>query len=113
MTVPVDTVDAYLAGLTPLRRQRLSDLRALVHTVAPDVGESIEWKMPVYRCGERYVATASQKNYVSVYIGQDGVNAVLAAVQGMKAGKGCLNIGDTTDLPLAAIEAALRMKFGR
>ncbi len=58
MTAPVDTVDAYLAGLTPLRRQRLSDLRALVDTVAPDVG-------------------------------------------------------DTTDLPLAAIEAALRTKFRR
>ena len=105
-------VDAYIAAAVPLRRERLQALRDLIHAVAPDVAESIEWKMPVYRLGTEYLAIASQKSYLSIYFGAENVGAILAAVPGLKGGKGCLNIGDRTPLPLAALEPAIRRRLG-
>jgi uncharacterized protein YdhG (YjbR/CyaY superfamily) len=104
-------VDAYIAAQTPLRRERLTALRDAIHRAAPDVAESIEWKMPIYRRGERFIGTASQKQYLSVYIGQEAVAAVLAAAPGLKSGKGCLNITDTKPLPLDALAEQIAKKF--
>ncbi len=101
-------IDAYIAAAPPKRAERLIALRDAVHRAVPGVTESIEWKMPVYRFGENYVATAAQKNYLSVYIG--AVEAAgIAAASGLKGGKGCLNITDSRPLPVELIEAA----FGR
>lgn len=93
------TVDDYIAAAPPLRAQRLSLIRAIAHRVLSDVAESIEWRMPVFRVGERYFAVASQKSYLSLYIGKVQVDALTAAVPGLKSGKGCLNITDTAALP--------------
>ena len=105
-------VDAYIAATPPLRQERLSALRALIHRIAPDVVESTDWRMPVYRTGERYVATASQKNYLSVYLGnEDGVAALIAAVPGLKGGKNCLNITDRIPLPMEQLEPVIRRQL--
>ena len=106
------SVDDYIAAAPPLRAARLAAIRAIVHRVAPGIAESIEWKMPVYRLGERYLATASQKSYLSLYIGKAQVDALAAAVPGLKAGKGCLNITDTRPLPPdELLEAAIRRRL--
>lgn len=102
-------VDSYVAALSPDRRVRVTAVRALVHRIAPGVTERIEWKMPVFAIGDRWVAVASQKSYVSVYLGTDGdVAAVLASDPLLKGGKACVNIPDRADLPLLALEPAIR-----
>lgn len=103
------SVDAYLDGLPPPRRERVAAVRALVHAIAPDVVERIEWKMPVFGRGDRWVAVANQKSYVSVYLGTTGDAAVVIAVDPMlKGGKACVNIPDRAALPMAALELAIR-----
>ena len=103
------SVDAYLEALPALRRERVAALRALIHAVAPDVVERIEWKMPVFGRGERWVAVASQKSYVSVYLRSEAAAAaVIATDPKLKGGKACVNIPDRADLPLAALETAIR-----
>src|SRR3954471_8525392 len=106
------TVDDYIAAAPPLRAERLSAIRTMVHRVVPGVVESIEWKMPVFRLGDRYFATASQKSYLSLYIGKTQVDAIVAAVPGLKSGKGCLNITDRTPLPPdALLEEVIRRRL--
>jgi uncharacterized protein YdhG (YjbR/CyaY superfamily) len=103
------TVDAYLATLSPERQARVAAVRDLVHRVAPGVVERIDWKMPVFAIGDRWVAVASQKSYISVYLGTSGdVASVLASDPLLKGGKACVNIPDRADLPLAALEPAIR-----
>ena len=103
------SVDAYLDGLSPLRRERVAALRSLVHQIAPDVVERIEWKMPVFGRGDRWVAVASQKSYISVYLRcEAGAATVIASAPGLKGGKGCVNITDRVAMPLAALEQAIR-----
>ncbi len=102
-------VDAYIAALDPLRRERLESLRTLVHSLYPDVAERIEWKMPVFSRGDVWVATASQKSCVSVYLHNEGGAAAIAASDPkLKHGKGCLNIPDRAELPLAALAPVIR-----
>ena len=105
-------VDAYIAAAPPLRRERLDTLRALVHRAVPHAVESLDWRIPVFRVGERYVAMASQKNYLSVYLGHnEGLAAIIAAVPGLKCGKGCLNVTDRTPLPLDLLEPVIRQRL--
>ena len=102
-------VDAYIAALEPLRRERLTALRELIHAVVPEVTERINWRMPVFGIGDRWVAVASQKSYVSVYLGsQSEAAAIVAADPKLKGGKACVNIPDRAELPLAALGAAIR-----
>ncbi len=106
------TVDDYIAATPPTRQERLRAIRAIVHRIAPQVAESIELKMPVYRVGEAYFATASQKSYLSLYIGKPQVEAMVAAVPSLKHGGGCLNIPDRTPLPSEALlEDAIRQRL--
>jgi uncharacterized protein YdhG (YjbR/CyaY superfamily) len=105
-------VDAYIAALDPLRRERLSALRALIHAQHPDIAERIEWKMPVFSRGDAWIATASQKSYVSVYLRcMEGAAAIAATDPKLKNGKGCLNIPDRADVPLAALAPVIRERL--
>lgn len=104
-------VTAYIAAAG--RRERLETLRALIHAAVPDVAESIEWQMPVFRRGAHWVAMADRAAYLSVYL-QDAplVDAIAAGDPRLKRGKACLNIPDRADLPLAGLEAAFRQLLG-
>ena len=101
-------VDAYIAALPALRRERLEAARRSIHAQFGDVGESIEWKMPVFRRGEAYVGVASQKSYVSVYLGcSDTARRLMASDPQLKGGKACVNITDSTPWPEAALPDAI------
>ncbi len=101
-------VDAYIAAAPPLRRERLEALRALVHRLAPDVEEVIEYRMPLFRRGDKWIAMASQKSCLSVYLHcQPHAAAIVATDPRLKGGKGCVNIVDSANLPLAALEPAI------
>jgi uncharacterized protein YdhG (YjbR/CyaY superfamily) len=105
-------VDAYIEVLEPLRRDRLTAIRALVHSLYPDVSERIDWKMPVFSRGKQWIAAASQKSYVSVYLRSvDGVASIVAGDKRLKSGKGCLNIPDSADMPLAALAPIIRERL--
>jgi len=107
-------VDAYIAALEPLRRERLEALRALIHAQHPDIAERIEWKMPVFGRGEAWVAVASQKSYISVYLRcVEGAAAIAATDPRLKNGKGCLNIPDRAEVPLAALAPVIRDRLQR
>lgn len=85
-------------------------MRAAVHAAFPDVAESIEWKMSVFRRGpDRWIAVASQKSYVSVYLRSVEWAAKIAAGDPkLGHGKGCVNIRDTVAMPVAALAEAVR-----
>lgn len=106
-------IDTYIAALPPLRAERLAALRTLIHKVEPDVVEGFDWAMPVFRLGERWVAMASKKSYVSVYLGTEAqAAAVIASDPKLKGGKACVNISDRAELPLAALAPAIRQALG-
>lgn len=106
-------VDAYIAAAEPLRRERMEAVRALIRDVAPDAREDIEWTMPIFRHGDKWVGMGNQKSYLSVYLGCAPLaQAVVATDPNLKGGKACVNIGDRVALPLAALRPAIAEALG-
>ena len=107
--MPATDVDGYLEGLTAERRDRVAAVRTIVRETYPDIAEGIEWKMPVFRRGDRWIAVASQKSYVSLYLGCEPLAARVAASDpGLRHGKGCVNVRDSVAMPIEALRPVIR-----
>ena len=60
-------IDAYLARVQPFARPILEHVRERVHTVVPDVEETLKWSMPAYtRNGAILLITAAFKSHVAL-----------------------------------------------
>ena len=65
MTSRAATISEYLEELPPDRRAALSELRTLIHRVAPKTVEAMKYGLPSF--GE-LCALASQKNYMALCV---------------------------------------------
>jgi uncharacterized protein YdhG (YjbR/CyaY superfamily) len=102
-------VDAYLEGLEPERRAALETLRALVFRVAPELVETMRYRMPTYEHkGEMVCAFASQKHYISLYMDVEIVEQHKAELVGLNIGKSCIRFRRIEQLPIETIETMLR-----
>ena len=100
------TVSQYLKELPSDRRAALSELRALIHRVAPGTVEAMQYGTPVF--GD-LCAVASQKHYMALYVCEsDLVKAHLAQLGKVSCGKGCIRFKRLTDLNLKSVESILR-----
>jgi hypothetical protein len=104
-------VDAYVASLDEPRRTKVAAAIAIIRSAGAGAHEGVEWKMPVFRKGDLYVAIANQKNYVSVYCCNDESAAAAlkaAGPKGVKGGKCCVNYPDGVDIPAAALATMVK-----
>ena len=100
------TISEYLEELPPDRRSALSELRALIHRVAPKTVETMQYGLPAF--GD-LCAMASQKNYMALYVCEsDIVKAHLAQLGKVSCGKGCIRFKRLADLNLSSVESILR-----
>ena len=100
------TISEYLEELPPDRRSALTELRALIHRVAPETAEEMQYGLPAF--GD-LCAMASQKNYMSLYVCEsDVVKAHLEQLGKVTCGKGCIRFKRLDDLNLSAVESILR-----
>jgi len=100
------TISAYLKELPAERRAALSELRALIHRVAPKTKEAMKYGLPSF--GD-LCALASQKNYMSLYVCEsDIVKAHQAQLGKVSCGKGCIRFKRIEDLNLRSVESILR-----
>lgn len=106
MTSKATTIDEYLEELPSERRTALSEVRALIHRVAPKTVEAMQYGLPSF--GD-LCALASQKNYMALYVCEsDLVKSHLAALGKVSCGKGCIRFKRLADLNLSAVESLLR-----
>ena len=71
------TVDAYLAGLDPDRRERIETIRRTVAAAAPDAVESIAYQMPAFRShgGQFLVSFGAWKRHDSLFPANPAIHA--------------------------------------
>ena len=104
----------YMAALAPERKPHIERLRRLVRKAVPHAEEGMVWGTLGFCIdGRPFVAFASQKNYISLYLYDLYTTPALRkkhekAFKGLKMGKSCINFTDVDKLPLDAIEAILR-----
>jgi uncharacterized protein YdhG (YjbR/CyaY superfamily) len=100
-------VDAYLSALEPDRRAALEELRELVFETAPDVMETMRYRMPTYELDDVLCSFASQKHYMSLYMDVDLVAKHKKALRHLDVGKSCIRFKPIEDLPLEAVRQIL------
>lgn len=114
MKIEAKDAKGYVAAIPPERRPHIDKLRALVKKAVPQATEGIEWGMLGYTIGGRvFVALASQKNYMSLYLCDLYSQPALLkkhkkALAKLKMGKSCINFSSVDELPLDTISAILR-----
>jgi len=126
------TVDEYLAELPEDRREAISAVReTILRNLAEGFEEGMQYGMigyyvphrlypPGYHCDPKeplnFAALASQKNYMSVYLGcvygsEDEASwfreAYLATGKKLDMGKSCIRFKRLSDLPLELIGEAI------
>ena len=74
-----DTVDEYLAGLSPAYRDALERLRRDIRAAAPDAVETIRYRVPTYVLGEALVAFGAAKHHCGLYVMSPPLMQQLAA----------------------------------
>src|SRR5437660_1664116 len=113
MKVEAKSAKDYVAKVPAERRASVETLRALVKRAVPAASEGIVWGMLGYTiAGRPFVALASQKNYLSLYLMDLYTQPALKkkhakALSTLEMGKSCINFQSVDELPLPTIEAIL------
>lgn len=101
MQYEATTPEEYLHELEDdWRSHTLLALRRLIKENAPELIESIEYKMLAYQSdGKTVFHLYAQKNYVSLYIGDAGkVDTTGELLKELDVGKGCIRFKKTTSV---------------
>ena len=111
----LQSIVMYITKCPAARQQRLFLLHSLVLGECAQVDMSMRLGMPTYDFQGHWVAIANQRNYVSLYVGENSSLAdFVDAHPDIKSGKTCLNFVDGDEVPmldtLAVIRKALRPK---
>jgi len=92
------------------RQPVLRKLRKTYQQALPGYEERIEYGMPAYaRNGKMEAAFASQKQYISVYVGkEDVVSEFREQLKGASIGKGCIRFTKPERIDFDVVERLLR-----
>jgi len=102
-------VDEYLAEVAEERQECLRTLRADCVELLTGFDEAIAYGMPTYaRNGEPAVSFASQKQYISVYLPTDVVEAHRDQLAGLNVGKSCIRYRRPDQLDREVVRSMLR-----
>ena len=101
----VTTVDEYIAGFPPEVAARLEEVRRLIRSVVPDVGEAISYKMPTFTMdGRPLVHMAGWKKHIGLYP-LPPMDAELAhAVAPYRSAKDAMNLPHAVEVPRELVE---------
>ena len=88
------------------RKEKLLTVREMIFKYAPDLEESIRYKMLNYGKGDNYnFALNAQKHYVSLYVGSiEKIDNAEKLLEGYNYGKGCIRIRKTIQIEETGLE---------
>ncbi len=90
------------------RAARLLALHRRILKRHPRVAVSLDYRMPTFRNGEAWVSIGNQKRYISVYTCMRAhIEPYLKQHPKTKAGTGCLNFPDNTEIDLDALDRVI------
>ena len=105
MTVARDPgVDGYIAGFPDVVRDRLEQVRAIVHETVPDAEERVSYGVAGYRIrGKMRVFFAGWPDFVAIYPVGDVPDDIADEVAARRSGKATVRFPHEDPLPLDLI----------
>jgi uncharacterized protein YdhG (YjbR/CyaY superfamily) len=108
----VTTVEEYIASFPEETRQALEEVRAIIRSAAPDVRESISYKMAAFGVnGKDFIYLAGWKKHLSVYPIPAGSDAFNEQISKYTDGKGTVKFPLDEPLPLKLIEKVVKYRL--
>lgn len=111
MQYDVQSPDEYLEVLEDdWRKDKLLEIRRFILSHGPELKESIKYKMLSYGSKDEGVfGFNAQKGYVSLYVGTiDKIDNASTLLKGFDAGKGCIRIRKSVDIPSTGLEEFIK-----
>lgn len=104
-------IDEYLE-LQPAEAQaHIAELRNIIRSCVPEVGERIAWSMPFFEKDGHSISFAACKNHISLYLDAEIIQIVQPQLDGFVVKKNALYLPYAKELPAGGIEKAIRLCF--
>ena len=112
MATKPNTVDEYLAGLSPANRTALQKVRRAVHAAAPEAEECISYGMPAFRLNGKLIAGfKAAANHCSFYpMSGDTVATLEADLAGYETSRGTIRFTARDGLPDALVRKLVKAR---
>jgi uncharacterized protein YdhG (YjbR/CyaY superfamily) len=107
----ISTIDEYIEAHIGEVKERLQQLRALVHDNAPGAVESMSYQMPAFKLGKPskpLVYFAAFASHIGLYPTPSGIAAFAEELSGYVAGKGSVQFPHDHPLPAELIARIIR-----
>jgi uncharacterized protein YdhG (YjbR/CyaY superfamily) len=112
MQAKPETIDEYLAGVSPDKRAALEKLRKDIKAAAPKAEECISYRIPAFRLGGRLlVAFGAGANHCSFYPGALPVKAHARELEGYTTSKGTIRFSPASPLPTALVRKLVKTRI--
>lgn len=107
------TIDDYLKTVAPKQKERLNQLRALVHTLAPDVTECISYGIPAFRrYGKLLLAMGGAAKHYALYpMSSATIQMMQAEVAGHDTSKGTIRLDPNKPFPTTLLKKLVKARI--
>jgi uncharacterized protein YdhG (YjbR/CyaY superfamily) len=108
----IASVDAYIAQFQGTTKERLEQMRQIVHETAPQATESIAYMMPAYKIdGKPLVYFAGYPHHIGLYATPNGHEAFSKEFSYYKQGKGSVQFPHDQELPVALVRRVVEYRL--
>lgn len=105
------TIDEYIAEFPADVQRVLSEMRALIHELAPDATETISYAIPTFDLGGKHlVHFAGYEKHVGLYPAPSGMEAFKEDLKPYKTGKGSVQFPLDQPLPVDLIRRIVEFR---
>ncbi len=114
-TEPSKDIDDYIAGFPQDVQASLRIIRAIVRKAAPDVAETIKYRMPTFVLHGNLVHFAAFPKHIGFYPTPSAIQAFSAELKDYQSAKGSVQFPLDKPIPFALVErmVAFRVKETR
>jgi uncharacterized protein YdhG (YjbR/CyaY superfamily) len=103
------TIDEYISKIPQNRIERFNELMNKIRKWHPDAELTMKYKMPTFELGDKWLAVANQKSYISVYTcGYHHIESYKEKHPETKTGKGCLNFRENDKINYKDLKAVAK-----
>lgn len=113
MATKPQTIDEYLAGLSPEQRAALQKVRRAVHAAAPGAEECISYGMPAFRLNGKLIAGfKASANHCSFHpMSGDTVATLEADLAAYETSRGTVRFSARAGLPAALVRKLVKARI--
>jgi uncharacterized protein YdhG (YjbR/CyaY superfamily) len=107
---PYTTIDEYIATFPEEVQKKLRELRATIHSCAPDATEKISYQMPTFYLYGNLIHFAAYKNHIGIYPTPNGIEAFADELSKYEGGKGSKKFPLNEPLPLELVNRIVKFR---